>query len=222
MNVLITDGETCETYLDETGKLNIENGQVYDLGGGALNLETGNIIDKFSFVNTDVFFGMPESMQNAYFADKIPQYLQDIKERKRQTVNTWKMWKYFHEFCNDYDIKIIAGHNVWFDVKTLNTTMRYQTKSRKRYFLPYEIPIVDTMRMAQKVIANTEDYKYFCLTNDYMTVHKKSRPRVTAEILWRYLTNNNDFIESHTGLEDVEIEAKIFLECVKRGYQLPL
>ena len=98
MNVLITDGETCETYLDETGKLNIENGQVYDLGGGALNLETGNIIDKFSFVNTDVFFGMPESMQNAYFADKIPQYLQDIKERKRQTVNTWKMWKYFHEF----------------------------------------------------------------------------------------------------------------------------
>ena len=100
--------------------------------------------------------------------------------------------------------------------------MRYQTKSRKRYFLPYEIPIVDTMRMAQKVIANTEDYKYFCLTNDYMTVHKKSRPRVTAEILWRYLTNNNDFIESHTGLEDVEIEAKIFLECVKRGYQLPL
>ena len=75
--------------------------------------------------------------------------------------------------------------------------------------------------MAQKVIANTKEYIDFCLTNNYMTNHAIPRPRVTAEILWRFLSGDNNFQESHTGLEDVEIESKIFMECLRRGYPLP-
>ena len=41
-----------------------------------------------------------------------------------------------------------------------------------------------------------------------------NRPRLTAEILYRYLTNNVDFVESHTGLEDVMIEKEIFKACL--------
>ena len=32
----------------------------------------------------------------------------------------------------------------------------------------------------------------------------------TAEIVWRYISGNNEFEESHTGLEDVLIEAEEF------------
>jgi hypothetical protein len=35
--------------------------------------------------------------------------------------------------------------------------------------------------------------------------------------LYRYLTNDITFEEAHTGLEDVEIETQIFLECIHRN-----
>ena len=50
-----------------------------------------------------------------------------------------------------------------------------------------------------------------------MTNHTPPRPRKTAEILWRFLSGDNNFQEAHTGLADVEIEAQILLECLKRG-----
>lgn len=221
MNVLITDGETCETSRNEKGQLDMDNGQVYDLGGAVLNVEKEKFLTEFSIVNSDVFFNMPESMANAYYANKIPQYLEEIKNGSRKVMNTWQMWNYFYHICKLYDVKAIIAHNARFDIKTLNATMRYQTKSKKRYFLPYGIPILDSMKMANQTIAKSENYIQFCKDNGYMTNHAKPRPRVSAEVLWRYLSKDDNFCESHTGLEDVKIEAQIFLECVRRGYTLP-
>ena len=61
MNVMVIDGETCETKRNEQGELDTSSGQVYDLGGQVLNVESGSVLDKFDLVNEDVFFGMPES-----------------------------------------------------------------------------------------------------------------------------------------------------------------
>ena len=221
MNVLVFDGETCETPRNENGQLDVKNGQVYDLGGQVLNLEEQKVLKEFSIVNEDVFFGMIPSMKEAYYAEKIPQYLDEIRAGKRTIMNTWQMWDYFYHICQMYDVQYVIAHNIWFDINTLNATMRYQTKSRKRYFLPYDMQILDTMRMAEKVIANTKEYIDFCVTNNYMTNHAKPRPRLTAEILWRFLANDNNFQEEHTGLADVKIESQIFLECLRRGYPLP-
>jgi hypothetical protein len=41
-------------------------------------------------------------------------------------------------------------------------------------------------------------------------------PRFTAEILYRYITDNLEFTESHTGLEDTLIEKEIFAYCVRQ------
>jgi hypothetical protein len=49
-----------------------------------------------------------------------------------------------------------------------------------------------------------------------MTNHQTPRPRLTAEVLYRYITGDNSFIESHTGLEDVTIEKEIFLKCMEK------
>lgn len=222
MNVMVIDGETCETRRDEHGQLDTSCGQVYDLGGEVLNVESGKILDEFNVVNEDVFFGMPEAMNEAYFADKIPQYLEDMRMGRRQIVDTWGMWKTVMDMCQKHHVEAIVAHNAFFDVKTLNATIRYQTKSKKRYFLPYGIPIMDTMKMSNEVICKTKEYIDFCKTNNYMTTHEIPRPRKTAEVLWRFLTNDNSFQEEHTGLADVKIEAQIFLECVRRGYPLPI
>ena len=210
---LVFDGETCNTP-KINGQLDTSSGQVYDLGGMVID-QNANEYERFSLVNEDVFFGLKEAMREAYYADKIPQYMRDIWQKKRQTVNTWEMWKLFNDLIKKHDIKAVVAHNIWFDIHTLNATMRYQTKSKKRFFLPYNMPLMDTMRMAEKTICKRPEYIKFCEENNYMTSHPIPQPRKTAEILWRFLSGDNTFEESHTGLEDVKIEAKIFAECMK-------
>lgn len=215
MNRFVFDCETCMTDRLPNGQLDVANGQVYDLGGQVIN-ESGEILKRINLINEDVFYRMPRAMANAYYKEKIPLYVKEIKEGKRQVVNTWQMWRIFYQTCKDYNVQEVVAHNARFDIAVLNSTMRYQTKSKKRYFLPYGIAINDTMRMAQKVICKTDEYIKFCKENNYMTLHSTPRPRATAEVLWRFLSNNNDFEEQHTGLEDVEIETQILLECLRR------
>ena len=211
---LFMDSETAETNMID-GQLDVTNGQVYDLGLMVID-ENGNIYDQISMVNEDVFFRMPQSMQEAYFADKIPQYLEDMRMGKRKIVNSWQMYKTFAEMCKKYDVTAVVAHNAFFDVKVLNSTMRYQTKSRVRWFLPWGVEIIDTLKLAREVFGTDPSYIEWCKENGYMTKHETPRPRLTAEILYRYITGDNNYIESHTGLEDVTIEKEIFLKCMER------
>ena len=197
------------------GQLDVENGQVYDLGIQIVDNE-GFVYDEYSIVNEDVFFGLPEAMNEAYFASKIPQYLEDMRMNKRKIMNTWQMYKLVRDLCKQYDIKACIAHNARFDIKVLNSTLRYQTKSARRWFFPYEMPIWDTMKMANDTICKQKRYIEFCKENGYMTNHATPQMRKTAEIIWRYLTDDVTFEEEHTGLADVTIEAQIFAECKRQ------
>lgn len=212
---MVLDTETANCARDERGQLDVTSAQVYDLGWQIVDAH-GRVYDEVSLVNGDVFIKMPEVMKEAYFAEKIPQYWRDIWDGKRRVVDTWQMWRMVREACKEWDVQAIIAHNARFDVRVLNSTIRYQTKSKRRFFLPYGIPIWDTMKMANDTICTLSSYRQFCEENGYMTNHKVPQVRKTAEILWRFLTDNNEFVESHTGLEDVSIEAQIFAECVRR------
>lgn len=211
---LFMDSETAETNMID-GQLDVANGQVYDLGLMVID-ENGKVYDQISLVNEDVFFGMPQSMQEAYFADKIPQYLEDMRKGKRKIVNSWQMYKIFTEMCQKYEVVAVVAHNAFFDVKVLNATMRYQTKSRVRWFLPWGTEIIDTLKLARNTFGKDPQYVQWCKDNGYMTKHETPRPRFTAEVLYRYITGDNSYEESHTGLEDVTIEKEIFLKCMER------
>lgn len=211
---MVFDCETCNTP-KINGQLDTANGQFYDLGIQIVDKE-GYVYDQYSIVNEDVFFGMPQAMQEAYFADKIPQYLADMRMGKRQIMNTWQIYKLIRTLCEQYDIKACIAHNAKFDVKVTNATLRYQTKSKRRWFFPYNMPIWDTMKMANDTICKQKRYKEFCEQNGYMTNHAVPQVRKTAEVLWRYITDDVTFEEDHTGLEDVTIEAQIFAECIRQ------
>lgn len=213
MNFLVLDGETCNTPVID-GQLDVKNGQVYDLGGVVID-EFGNEKERFSVVNEDVFFGMPEQMKEAYYSEKIPQYEADMRMGNHKIVDTWGMYRTVKELCQKHNVQAVVAHNARFDIQTLNATMRYQTKSRKRYFIPYGVKVIDSLALAKKVFGANPQYITFCKENGYMTNHATPRPRFTAEVLWRYISNNNDFIESHTGLKDVEIEKEIFTKCLE-------
>ena len=211
---LVFDTEVCNCPKID-GQLDVANGQVYDLGIQIVDKD-GFVYDEYSIVNGDVFWGMPNAMKEAYFADKRPQYVADILAGNRKVLNTWQMYKLVRELCEEYDVKACIAHNARFDIKVLNATMRYQTKSRCRWFFPYGMQIWDTMKMANDTICKQKRYIQFCNENGYMTNHATPQVRKTAEIIWRYLMDDVTFEEEHTGLADVAIEAQIFAECVRQ------
>ena len=183
---------------------------VYDVGYQIFTLADGVLCER-SFLNADVFKDR-ELMASAYFADKIPQYWEDVKAHKRSLCSWYMIKVILANDCKEYGVKIACAHNAAFDNRALNTTQRYQTTSKFRYFLPRGIEWYDTLKMSRKILKDNEDYGRFCYENDYLTA--RGCRRYTAEIIYRWLTGENDFEESHTGLEDVKIEREIFKFCL--------
>ena len=183
---------------------------VYDAGYQIFTLADGVLCER-SFVNADVFLDK-DLMASAYFVDKVPQYWDDIKSGKRILKKWFNIKRQIAEDCELFGVKHVCAHNALFDSRALNTTQRYQTTSKFRYFLPYGIEWLDTLKMSRQLLKNNADYGEFCYNNDYLT--KNGQRRYTAEIIYRWLSGQNDFEESHTGLEDVEIERQIFEYCL--------
>lgn len=207
---IVLDTETANTIQDENG-LDMSNVLFYDLGFQLVDSHGRTYGKKFSFVNSDIFTHEAELMQSAYYAKKIPQYRADLASGKRILANTYEIRKALVDIINKYDCKFVCAHNARFDYNSLNNTQRWTTKSRFRYFLPYGLEWWDTLKMARSVIGKMPTYQRFCAENGYTT--KTGRPRFTAEICYRFITKDNNFVESHTGLEDVEIETEILRYC---------
>lgn len=189
----------------------LEDPIMYDIGG-AIHDKRGNVEETFSFIIYDVFCADRELFDTAFYAEKRPMYEQQIAEGSRKIVSIYTARRHIHELCKKYDVKAIIAHNARFDYKSTNGTLRYVSKSKMRYFLPYGIPLWDTLKMAQDTICKQKTYIRWCAENGYL--QKNGKVRATAEILYRYITCDNDFIEDHTGLEDVLIEKEIFAKCM--------
>jgi hypothetical protein len=188
---------------------------VYDIGWQVTD-KRGNVYEEKSYIVKEIFFDEAELMKSAYYADKIPQYMEDIANGKRIVATYYDIRKDFLDTMARYDTKTVAAHNVRFDNSSVSITQRWLTKSKYRFFFPYGVELWDTMKMANDVIATTPSYKKFCFDNGYVTKHKTPRAKVTAEILYRFISGNNDFIEEHKGLEDVDIERQIMAYCFRK------
>ena len=189
----------------------LDDPMMYDLGG-AIHDRSGRVYETFSFVIYDVFCADRALFDTAYYAEKRPQYEEQIAAGLRQIVSIYTARQRVAALCSKYNVKAIIAHNARFDYRSTNYTLRYVTKSKSRYFLPYGIPMWDTLKMAQDTICKQPTYIRWCERNGYC--QKNGKPRATAEILYRYITQNNEFIEDHTGLEDVLIEKEIFVKCM--------
>lgn len=209
------DTETCNSLIDEKGKLDLSNSLVYDIGWEIIDRH-GYPYKKRSFMVKEIW-ETPELMESAYYKDKIPQYEKEIQEGKRIIAPFEKIRIILLSDRKKWKCKAVFAHNAYFDYNALNVTARYLTGSKLRYFFPYKVDIWDTLKMSRDAIGKTKKYTDYCIKNEYLTNHATPQNRLTAEILYRYISNTPHFIESHTGLEDVEIEKEIFAYCLKHG-----
>lgn len=212
--VLVIDTETANTMTTESGRPDMSNVLVYDCGWAVVDTK-GHIYETASFVNRDIFVHEREIMQSAYYGEKIPRYVEDLKAGRRVMASTYEIRQAMLATIEKYGIRAVAAHNARFDYNALNLLQRWTTASRFRYWFPFgSVEIWDTMKMANDVICKMPTFKRFCEENNYKTANGQCRK--TAEVLYRFISGKLDFVESHTGLEDVLIEAEIMFYCFRQ------
>ena len=65
-------------------------------------------------------------------------------------------------------------------------------------------------------LINNDEYKQMCLENGWTSPSAKFF-KTSAETTYRYFKGDNEFVESHTALDDAEIESELFAEIVKKS-----
>lgn len=209
---VVLDTETCPLDKDFEG-VDPNNMWVYDVGYAIVD-KRGKVYRERSFINADIFLNEKLLMNSSYYANKIPQYWEDIKSGKRVLTSFYNIRKTLLEDIAEFEVEEIYAYNMRFDYLSLNNTERWLTKSQYRYFLTKDLVICDIMKMARDVIAPMPTYKRFCEEHGYMT--KNNRIQLKAETVYKFITKDLDFIESHTGLEDVMIEKEILAYCYRQ------
>jgi hypothetical protein len=146
--------------------------------------------------------------KTAYYAWKRPLY----DNIEKEIVNTYTFISEMNDIMNNYQVNFLLAYNLKFDLNSINKTVERFTYNSK--FNTENIEYIDVWNVAIDIIMNNNSYKSFCRENGFIS--DAGNYKTSAEICYRFLTNIIDFDESHTAMDDCEIEKEIFMTCVKR------
>ena len=201
---LVIDTETCNT---------VEQPLPYDIGFAICD-RMGNIAEERSYVVAETFLDMKDTMKSAYFAEKIPQYWEDIKNGTRKIKSIYKIRREVKDLMNKYNVKKVGAYNMSFDKRALNNVMRYTTKSFCRWFFPFGTEFFCIWNLATQTLLQQKTFFKMAEKNDWFS--EKGNLLTNAEVTYNYINKMSDFKENHTGLEDVRIEIEIMAHCFKQ------
>ena len=180
---------------------------IYDLGYTIADTN-GNIIKKKSYIISQVW-NNKELFATGYYANKKPLYYARLKSGYSKKVCWGNAMRYLANDIKKYGITEIYAYNSKFDSRALNFMCAWYKVVNGLGGME----ILDIMNYIQP-ITTTQAYKEFCQVNGFMTENKTPQPQKKAETLYRYLTNNVEFNEEHTGLEDSLIELEILMTAL--------
>jgi hypothetical protein len=211
--------KTYYLVIDIESANSVDQALTYDIGFAVAD-KKGHIYESKSYVVSDIFFDEKkiyhnyELMNSSYYADKLPQYYDGIHNGLWSVCPLLLIRKEIHSLMKEYNITTVCAYNCSFDKNALNNSIRYISKSSLRWFFPYGTEFYCIWNMACQTICRQVGYRNFCLENGFYS--DSHNMKTSAEVVWAYLTQNADFEESHTGLEDVKIEVQIMAHCFRQ------
>jgi hypothetical protein len=203
MNIIVFDTETT----------NLEKPFAYNIGFKIVNVDTNETLYKGDFVAEQVWHNR-ELFTTAYYADKRESYVSRMRGKTCTMAKMGYITQLMSRLIADFEIVGAYAYNSPFDDRVFKWNCDwYKIKN------PFDnIPIFDIRGYVHKYIAFTQEYKDFCEKYGYFT--ESGNYSTTAETVYRFITNNTDFIEEHTALADSEIEYEILQYCLNKGATL--
>ena len=192
------------------------NPLVYDVGF-AITDKHGNIYEKHSYMIKEIWENRA-LMLSAYYAEKIPRYELDIANGTRKVVTFMEMRYIMLSEMKRYKVEIFAAYNSMFDTRALTTTIRFLTQDKSIQFLTEEFKDIEQLCiwcLACENLYTQVSFRTMAINNGWVT--EAGNFKTSAGIGYRYLTGDVDFVEEHTGLEDVLIEIKIMAHALRQN-----
>lgn len=186
----------------------------YDIGFHFVNLTTGESLEKHSLCVYEIYVEQKEMMKSAYYADKLPQYEEELKNNERKIVRLYTAKKLIANLMKKYNTNLVYAYNMNFDKRALNNDQKFVTQNRYKHFFPFDTEFRCIWNMACQVLMARPSYIKFALANNFIS--NKGNILTNAECCYRYLTKNPTFTEQHKGINDVEIETEILMACKRQ------
>lgn len=175
----------------------------------------GNIYRKRSFALLPCIWENIQAMVRSHQAEdmtkaNVQEILQDIRKpkplRKYKPISPEKFTEIFETDIHNFKIKRLFAYNVIFDKGSIQRLIGIDK------FLELNLEYCDIMSGIVQTKLLTEKYLYFCLDNNFLT--DKGNFQTKAEVAIKYLTNNLNYKEEHTGLADVLDEHFLLMEAI--------
>ncbi len=190
----------------------------FEIGMKVYDTENNKVVKGKSYL-VRKFFNNKYIMLSTFSATKYPNYFEKLENDKRyKTCSVNDIANDIEKTIQRFGIKIMVAHNGGFD-KTAMARLFEEFGTDN----PFEnIDLLDTMELS-KVITYSKDYTNYCIANkdrlnsvkDSCFITNSGRVRTTAQAIYCYISNNVDFEEAHTGLEDIDIEIEIFKKSIE-------
>lgn len=169
--------------------------------GGIVHDRSGNIYGCFNLLVMEWY----DEIKNDDYAKKnFYKYAEMVKSGEVTIVPTEKdAIALVNAICEYYGVDYLMAFNSGFDY--VKTKCKELLEGRQ---------FIDIWLMALQTLAPKKDYQRFCHENELKSRNGKSIA-TSAESFYAYLTQNADYAEEHTALEDSKIEMQIFLACLR-------
>lgn len=225
-------------------KIAIAKPLIYDLGWQVID-RRGKVHRKKSYLISEIF-SVPAVFNTAYYANKRPIYvnrlqkgettltdwktaINDLLEDMEQVesvgaYNSMFDFKKAIPFTEAY-IENLYSENFYewekFQNKLCDKIVRNEETHNKNFnkdfffFQNKSYPLFDIWGLSCKHILDNDEYRSYCMRNLFITESGKYY-KTSAEVCYKFFIGDDNFIESHTAIEDAEIESEIFTEILRR------
>lgn len=206
-----------ETYLiidTETGG-DLAKPCIYDFGYVVINRKGERLTEYHSCVKEVIT--NPALMMNAFYAKKIFSYYLPRLANAEMQIDSWSNIR--NQLSDDiakYNVKTICAYNAKFDFRAITTTNNLLGFPK---FFDKPMKTLCLWEAACGLLMSNRNYRETAIALGWVTA--KGNIRTSAEMAYRYIANDHEFIESHTALEDARIESIILEACFKKKKKLP-
>jgi len=218
---MVFDTETTGGIVTNKNGNEIMQKYIYDIGYTIADKKKIHL--KRNFIVKEIFEN-ENLMNSAYYKSKIPTYKKMIECGEVDIIPFAEIVKTMQADAQMYNIKAVAAYNISFDLdafmQTTNIIYPNQFKMLFRltkkgnyapdtekfftnYVLRKQVDIIDIWTLACQTLCNQKTFQTY-----YKQETEKGNIKSNAEIVYSYIIDNN-FIESHTALNDSIIETEI-------------
>lgn len=185
---------------------------IYDMGLAVYH--KGELLEKRSLIIKEVF-GDGRLMKSAYYANKVANYLVEIANGEHEVVSLIDAINIMKQLVIGYECTVVAAYNLEFDLRAIReTTLKFLGMAIEFH----KMEKLCIWGLACETILKQKTYRKVAERESWKS--DKGNLKTSAEMAFRYISGDYNFVESHTGLKDIEIESAILSRSFRQNKRM--